>query len=255
MTSFNERTYKYLNVYNVPIDSGIFENGVAYIVIKRGGTFRAIRGTYRSGDPTLISTDASVGTPVSGTVYRPLKPGTKLADVEGATEAIDDGTHWHLTHAQPHHHRELKAVAEAFLISHLQPVINEKFSEVYSAADITARTIAHNHLLSHMRLFKDAQAEIAAEVDALWLGQHVQEGHEDIHRKFARESIKAVLADWKLKGKTDVVLRHYADYVEETVTGLVEKLSAEPSILTRIQHEAAEAAKKAAETQTPAEGN
>ena len=221
-------------------DDVLHESGDYYAVLKKYSQFIALKlggsWTYQGKELFTVYDEGS-------TIYRPIHPSVTLADVKGATYAIDDGTHWHFAHASHGEHHDLEALVEALLIAHFQPKINSAGAVVHAALDITARTLARNKLVALNTFVDAALAEVQKAVRALTLGQHGRETpHADNHRAIVAAAIQAVMADWGTRGKTDVSVKHALDRVSLDAAALLTKLTHTPTLETR----AAKAARLAA---------
>ena len=179
-------------------------------------------------------------------LYQPLAPGTTVADVEGATHALDDGTYWHFVHASPGEHYDMEAFAKALLISHFQPRINRAAHEAHAGLTVTARTRASARM-GALNDFVDAATKVVeTDFRKLTLGHHERETPQaDNHRAIVVAAVRSVLAAWT--GAKDVAATTKLGLVSADVNKLLANLTETPAVLTRAvaAHRAAEEAKKA----------
>ena len=224
-----------------PTDNVIKENNKYYLVFRQASVFNVVECySYDAGDETQKCVG---GLSHEVTFYNPIKAGTKLVDVLGATHAIDDGTHWTFAHAHPGEHHDIEAIAEALVITHFQPLINAALIASVSATDITARTLAVNQLKTLVDFAEDAQEAVETAIRKRTLGEHVRDasstGH---HRDVAVAGIQAAKADWTKRAKTDVFLNAQLTSITTKIDGVVTDLTEAPAIKTRAEKAAADAA-------------
>lgn len=257
VTARTQRVHSHVIVY-LAADSCLSQDGEKYGVIERGGVFHAaaldgpvskrIDGRQYEGLYFFAEYQPD------GVIHTPIHPSMTLDDVEGATHAEDDGTHWHIGHASAGSHNDLEAIAEALLLTHWQPRINAAISKAIMAADVTARTLAHNKMQALTMFSAEGQTAIQTALRSRTLGHHVREQrHTDYRRQVVVAACRTVLAAWKEAAKSSVVTRAAVALIEPDVNKLIAELTAAPTYRTRAAKAAAdaaaaEAAKKAAET-------
>ena len=169
-------------------------------------------------------------------IYYPIAPGTTVEDINGATHAHDDGTHWHFAHATPGQHHDTEAVIEALVIAHFQPRINRAIQAVAVAGDITSRTLANNYLDALNGLTEIVMDHAEKTVRGLTLGEHERESPEkDNNRIVVVAAIRSALAAMKKKAEDSPLIRYQIPALEAACAAVISELTATPTIETRTQ--------------------
>ena len=207
-------------------------DGTRYAVRRYLGVFSAHPVVDGEGDTHHYHAH---NTGTEGEVYQPTFPGTTLADINGATHAYDDGTHWHYSRASERDHHQLEADAEALLLTHFQPHINAHSLEVHKAADINARTLAVNVLSLIQGVMEDARANVEAAVRSLWLGQHIQEAQPDYARTTVVAAIRKAMVSFADSAADNPIVRFNKEAVERAVGKVVLELTTTPPVKSRAQ--------------------
>ena len=226
------------------------DNGTYYAVVRNNGVFHAI---YPGQEWSHEGAQAYSPTVFyHAYLYQPIHPSMTLADVEGATYARDDGTHWtDFSKEAPGQRHEAEAYAQAKLIAHFQPAINKQGVLVAKAADTTQRTLQVNALEAMHAFVDEALTETATRIRALPLGHFARvTPHADNHRALVVGACRAAVESLKERGKNDRVLAFNIPRVETVVNELVASFTQAPTIMTRA--EAHEAAKPKVATQITA---
>lgn len=228
--------------------SGLIDMGeFIYCAYKKSGVFhvKVCRGAWDHDGERYYYAAAP------GPVYYPIFPGTTLEDVEGATHAYDDGTHWHFAHASTGEHYDTEFVLEAMVVSTFQPVVNQALKSVVMATDTTARTLASNYLTQLLKLVDDIKDDVEKQYRALLLGEHKKNSpHLDNHRAMVVASIRTAFTAWKEAVKNDPVAKFQTSALETATNSVIAELTETPTIEFRAAREArlAEEAKKKEES-------
>lgn len=236
----------------VPEADLLVEGGAHYVAALEGGVFRAKKLVYVYSGHGGVRYGVSDGY----TIYTPIHSSQALKDIEGATFAHDDGTHWHFSHASPKQHHDFEAVCEALWISHIQPNINKTTLKSLETTNKVTRAGQIDKLDSLNKFSVAVQAEIEKRVRAETLGHFHRNQHEDNQRDLVVASIKAVLLAWKAEALTSTDVRDDRANVIEEANAIVTAMTTTPTIehrAARVARLAAEEAKKKA-AETPAEG-
>lgn len=237
-----------------PIAGFCNDSGEAYSAMRLwDGRFIAVRVHKSGGDGVLNSWHGGQLSPYKFAVYHPIHPSVTKKQIEGATHAIDNGTHWEFAHSNEHEHHEVEALASALLIAKLQPFINRSLFKMGMATNNRARRTATESASAFQAFCEAAVSEIETAHRAAPLGEWVRErkGH---HRALAAAAITKTLADWKTKGLTDATIKTQRGLVATDVTALAAKLTATPALKTKATL-AAEAAAAAAAAKKSGSGS
>lgn len=237
----------------IPHSATFVDDGKSYCAVRLPhGLYTAVEMAFSARNepyPVRLNRD------VDEVLYHPPAPGTTVADVNGATHALDDGTHWHFVHASPGEHYDREALVEALLIAHFQPRINAAAHEALSGISVTLRTRAAARMGALNDFVNAALKVIETDFRKLTLGHHERVTPQaDNRRALVAEAVRSVRATW-LEAR-DILVTTKVGLVSGDVNALLAKLTEKPPVLTRAvaAHRAAEAAKKkaAAEAETPA---
>ena len=217
--------------WSIEKTDAILEDGKYYAAVRIGDIFHAMQ---------ILEYVSYLTSPHGGPgeLYRPIHPEMKVSDINGATKAVDTGTHWKFERATKAQHYDIEATAEGLFVSHWQPVINRAMLAVYTAADVTTRTLAANAVRALMDFGDQVQAEIEREFRTWTLGEHlIERPHDDFHRGLVVESIRAINTAWKKPKALDVITLAQRPYVERKANALITALTATPEIETRAARE------------------
>lgn len=235
----------------------------ATILGPQGHRYLAVREARDLGRFSLVFVDPAEdddGNPiyyprngmVSGVLYQPLHSSVTPADIDGATYAWDDGTHWHFAHCSPGEQIALAARASVFVREHFSHAISSANVKVHEA---TTALLAGQRVAKLRALVKfSLAAGIAAHAKVVGetLGHFHRDPHDDHLRDIAVFAIDKVLASWAESGKANKALRADLAHVRAAATGARALLVASAAIETRPARAARlEAEKKATEATAP----
>ena len=201
------------------------------------GVIRALDGTFHAvpchEHPRKGHADQRefhVAESFTGTIYGPIAAGTTLDDVEGATFAFDDGTHWHFAHCSPHEQVDLAAEARTFTEQQFSSAITAALIKAHEAtnAPVEAQAVAKVRALA-----KFATAAGAAAYDRVigeTLGYYHRDPHHDHLRDLAVAGIAAALEAWMEAGQTDKAVRGDVTHVTSTTTAVTAALATNHTI-------------------------
>ena len=238
------RKISLVNVREVRQEHTVEFNNKRYVVINAEGVFHLdeCHSEWDHGD--------YVGYHVSkyGTVlYTPIHSSMTYDDIEGATHAVDDGTHWHFYHGWKSEHQDFLLQLDAVIVGLFQPTIDSAMSKIVMATRPAVKTIAETKYKSLIKYRNDILDEAAKASKKIHMGyygknKHSDEGHLHAH---IREAVAAVKLDWATNNQTD--WRNVSAFA----TALGNTLANPHVPLTA--HQIAEAKKKAKEAETSTE--
>ena len=135
---------------NAHVDAVIKGDGTSYVPIKLGNAFSLaeVYGPY--GDDEFVSLQY---TPTAGALlYRPVHPSTTVADVQGATVAIDDGTYWRFAHASEDTHYEMALQLESAIVALFQRDVDQALYKTLTDTNNVAKGLAKLQIRRHHRV-------------------------------------------------------------------------------------------------------
>ena len=216
-----------------------------FIVTKIGGIFvcrlaYTFFTEYHDGQLKLYATPDQL----IGELYRPIHSSMTYDDVNGATYAWDDGTHWHFAHCSPSQQLAFAEQVRDFAIARFVLPISRAQNKVVEAIGTTTRA-------EKQRIVKDYQdfaEDVGERAYQLVLAGKLGEFHRDSvdHRRIL--TIKAIneeLAHLKVEGLTNVNLASRRTNVLVTASAVASRLAKSHIFKTYAQARAE--AKKAAE--------
>ena len=172
-----------------------------------------------------------------GYIYSPIHASMEAQDIEGASYAFDDGTHWHFAHCSPHEQIDLAASAEQFAFNAFMPSILASKADALQTDDKSTR-IAALYMAKDIKKFAMAVGRhVHATVVGQALGHYHKDPHHDHRRDLAVASIDAVLALWKEAAKTDTDFSLGVTRATAAALAVRQSLSSEHEILWRVAHE------------------
>ena len=187
-----------------------------------------------------------------GELYRPIHPDMTRDDIEGATYAHDDGTHWLFAHCSPEEHVDFAARARDFAIGHFQEAINRANIKAHEATRETVRNTAVDKMKSLVSFAAQVGNHVYSTVVSEVLGHYHKNPHKDHKRDLAVDAVNSVLATWKKDALTSPLVRVARQHVAADAADVVTKLTSTHYIEWRhVRAARLEAEKKAKET--PAE--
>lgn len=187
--------------------------------------------------------------------YQPIHPSVTPEDVQGATHAVDDGTHWLFYHASEEQHHEMALHLEALTLAAFQPQIEQAVISRFGAIDTAGINTTTAKLTGLMEfrndVFKIAKRKFYTEVQGHY--------HLNDHLGHFRSLISGAVQDAKNLWKGSPTKKLQLPAILSTLVSIEQDLENKPTIKTRAQKAAEEEAakKKKAETtpaaETPAE--
>lgn len=182
------------------------------------------------------------------------------ADIEGATFAFDDGTHWHFAHCSPHEQVDLAAHVQTFAKAQFDGLVHRAMLKVHEATNDVVRAAAVAKADALVRFAEGVGAEVYRVIVDATLGHWHRNPHNDHSRELTAVAIDTVLALWAKAGKTDKAVRQDRAAVAAPAVTVRTALQLAHVIEWRAVRAAREAAAKkaaeaAAETETETEGD
>ena len=213
---------------------------------------KQIHGGFRAAEVLLFDLpDFKAGSVRGGGIerYMPIHPSMTLDDINNATYALDDGTHWHFFHGWKGEHQDFLLNLIAVVNALFAPGLRKALFKTVEASNAVAKTkasTAYNALVDFEAAVSTAAVEAskAHPMGHYGANPHQEEGHA---HKIVREAIKAVQAEWS---KTQDMRTKWS-LISARVLPVSTMLATPHTPLTK--HQIAEAAKKKAEAETPAE--
>ena len=234
-----ERTYSMdlATRLGAPLESSFRQDGKNYVVENVDGHFRAIEVRLDSDGHDTLAYPLNTYSPHRAVGYRPIHPSTTLADVDGATFAWDDGTHWHFAHCSHDEQIDFAAEVEAFAFSaFVESILAAELGPQHND-DLATRTAAR-YKAKAIKKFARAVGRFAhAYVVKAHLGAFHRDRHTDHKRRITVRSIDAVLADWAETGKTDNAVKLDHTRAQAAATTVRFRLTSKHSVKFRHEHE------------------
>ena len=129
-----------------------------------------------------------------GALYRPLHPDMTAEDIEGATYAYDDGTHWLFAHCSPAEQLDFAAEARTFVFNQFQPALI-KANTALGRGGVDAA--ANSDRVRALTDFAEQAANKAFDIVRFaTLGHYHRDPHRDHKRELAVASMDAVTKAW-----------------------------------------------------------
>lgn len=138
-----------------------------------------------------------------GFVYGPMHPSMNLDDIEGATYAYDDGTHFHLAHCSPDEQIDFAADVENYVRAEMQDAINRAQTALTLATTALGKTDARHKVDALGEFARAAGSNAHHRVVTATLGYWHRNPHKDHRRDLAVLAMEAVLSTWAELGTAD----------------------------------------------------
>lgn len=185
-----------------------------------------------------------------GEIYRPVHPSTTLADIQGATYAIDDGKSWIFAHASEDNHHEMALMVEALTLAAFQPQCERAMLARLGAADAAAIASTTAKLEALYEFRNDVHKAATVALYAEHMGHFHAQPHAGHYRNLIRAAVISVKSIWSGHNTKKLQL--------PTITTVLESVERDLTPAYTVQTRAAklaaaEAAKKEAEAETPAD--
>lgn len=183
-------------------EDAIQHNNRWYLVLKSAGRFHirdAVLNPAWRDDPEYIQISAQRA---PGIVYRPLHPSVTVHDVEGATHAIDTGTHWLFAHCSKSEHRDFAERVVSFAQTILNREILNHMSEAAFAGSARSRLEKETRARATIQFADDVTADIRKTVLAEIVGRYHQQPETDWYRRLTETSLTRVYKQWNLNKRT-----------------------------------------------------
>ena len=198
----------------------------------------------------------SLQTDPHGYIYQPPHPSMTADDIEGATYAYDDGTHWHFAHCSPDEQVDFAAAVRVFVVAQFQVAIENARTKVTEATNAITKATALTKVKALVKFASTAGTLAFNEVVGETLGHYHRDPHHDHYRQLAVSAIDAVSSSWSKAAVASKAVRQDATLVGADVAGIRAELVDTHIIETRaarvMRLEAEKKAKEAA-AETPAE--
>ena len=127
-----------------------------------------------------------------GYIYQPIHQSMKPEDIEGATYAYDDGTHWLFAHCSPHEQIDFAIETQTFCF--------DLFAEPIARALNSAETGANTKARALIDLAEQSSNEVFREIRSATLGEYHRDPHKDWRRDLSLAAIKKVHKAWTDSG-------------------------------------------------------
>lgn len=214
--------------------------GKRYAAVFEGGTFHAVPLGLRYDTDSDGTVYWFMPHP-KALVYAPVHESADLADIDGATHAVDDGTHWHFFRGWKAEHQDLLLHLRGVTFGLFADRIEAGLVKLIEATNAVARGKAkanHDALVKYRAAVLGGALAASRKHHMGYYGEnrHAEEGH--LH-KLIRDAMAAVKAAWATPELRADWLRVSASHT--VVYGLLET----PHV-PQTKHQIAEAAKKAA---------
>ena len=128
---------------------------------------------------------------IHGAYYRPPHPSMVAEDIEGATYAYDDGTHWLFAHCSPQEQLDFASDAEQFCYAAFAEYIDRALNSAQTGANTKARALVD--------FAQQASRDVFNTVRNQTLGYYHRKPHNDHRRDLAHASIVKVWTAWLKK--------------------------------------------------------
>lgn len=227
-----KRTYRNSGLLEF-LDYELFErDGISYGAVYTGGRFTAYqRRSINLGDFTI---------------YFPVHPSTTLDDINGATHAYDDGTHWHFAKASPEQSHELLHHTTSLIHSSLDPYALRSTNKALTAMTSGRVSVAQVNLATAnaFHLFEDeCKTQALSLLKSNILG-HYHSQSEHPTRQLTTESIRKALSVWKEKASSDNSVLVNRNYIKNSIAELLVSLEQNHTFETAAQRRVRLAATK-----------
>ena len=228
-------------VYFAETDTVVWDNKRWFVFGSEGQFHLRLARKWHSGEYSPHAGKAH------GELYRPPHPSMTREDIEGATYAYDNGTHWLFAHCSPQEQIDFAIETKTFAMSQFQPLINNAQRKVSGATNTNARVSAGarlSALIEFAGLVGDAVYEtIVGET----LGYYHRNPHDDHRRDLTVKAINALWALWKKAALNNALTRTKRASILSDVPAIVNSLTKGHTIEWRHEREARlEAEKKKA---------
>ena len=222
-----------------------------HVVMKEQGSF-SLLGVSTSSSESYAYSKAHI----YAELYFPIHSSMTREDIEGATHAWDDGTHWHFSHATPAEHHEFADFCETQALAAVQPILNDRIERYMVATTDGPIQVNARAEFQAWRAFAVQTQEFARKYAlAEPLGHWAR--NLDLHhaRNIVGRAMAGTLNKWG-EARPDASEHNYYQKVRKEALKISLALQANPSetIKTWPTHRAevaaaAEAAKKAEEAE------
>lgn len=189
-----------------------------------------------------------------GILYRPPHPSMTKDDIEGATYAYDDGTHWWFAHCSPGEQIDFAAEARTFALNQFKLKIHMAQIKLIEAENDAAKTQAKNKLTGMLEFAELVGNDVYTTITQETLGYFHRDPHKDHKRDLTIKSIKTILDKWKKDGLTNTNIATKRSLILSDIGLIKSRLESTHSIEWRhVREQRLEAAKKAEKTTVSSE--
>lgn len=225
-------------------DDAIQHNNRWYLVLKSGGRFH-IRDAYHfpatDDEPEYIQIAAQRA---PGIVYRPLHSSVTVHDVEGATHAIDTGTHWVFSHCSKSEHREFAERVVSFAQTLFNREILKHMGDAAFAGSARSRLEKETRARSTIQLAADVTADIRKTVLAEIVGRYHQQPEHDWYRRLTELSLTRVYKHWNRQSESAALVSQVKTTYRNVLTAVTHNSTAIEYRYERVARLAAEKKEK-----------
>lgn len=240
-----------------PVDAVIdaYDYGLKYLAIRDArdhGEFHLLYATLRERDGHKWVTTAHTEAP--GFVYQPIHSSMTEDDMQGATYAWDDGTHWHFAHCSPGEHLDFAEQVRTFTAAQFVSAIATAQTKAIESTNPVVESAAVVRAKALVSFAEEAGAVAHKAVVDETLGHWHRNPHHDHFRDLAHAANEKVKAAWAERGKTDKAVKDdlaaiNADIAQvQTVLAASYTVEWRPARVARLAAEKAAAEKAAAES-------
>lgn len=231
-----------------PVDAGVIKDGKVYLAVFNGKSFELKpadpiddEGEFHGNRGLLTLQDF-----ITGILHAPVHQSMAYDDINGATYAWDDGTHWHFAHCSPKEQIDLAAEIRTFTVNQFLLAISRAQNKAIGATNDVTRATRIQIADDIQGFADDAGDEAYVHVVGSKLGQFHRDPQHDHKRIIAKLAINNVLAKMKLKALDNAEIAKARRNVVGIAQDIVSVLSTTHTMPTFQQARAKEAAAKAA---------
>ena len=248
-------------------ESDVIErDGKKWAVIKEGGDFhlRLVKSQMIGPDANSLvkAYHLAVEYP-HGHAYRPIHPSMKPEDIEAATFAHDNGTHWLFAHCSPEEQVDYAADVRTFALEQFSMAIKSAQVKVDEATNNIVKARAIEKVKHLIEFAVGVASDCYSTVIGATLGHYHKDRHHDHRREIVIASITKVIEEWRIAGEANKSDRVKHQNAGTVAAGINTLLSATHTIEWRHEREARleeekkkkEAPEAAAEQETQTENN
>lgn len=193
------------------LSSAVLRDGRYWLAVRSEGAFH-LREVRVEANGYLYTAAKKA----HGVAHLPIHSSMTAEDIEGATYAHDDGTHWHFAHCSPSEQVDLAAEVRTFAESQFATAIARAQVKVDQAANAPAkadRVAKVSALVSFASLVGDLAYGVVVNAT---LGHWHRDPHNDHKRELTVAAIDSAEAAWAEAGKTNKAVQGDLSALRET---------------------------------------